>query len=142
VHENLLLGAYFCRDAGEERRRRERVFALFPILAQRRAQPAGTLSGGEQQMLAIGRGLMAAPTLLMLDEPSLGLAPTIVNQIFDVLVELNRQGITLLVVEQNASRALSIAHRGYVLETGHIVAHAPAAALLQDEQVQRAYLGY
>jgi branched-chain amino acid transport system ATP-binding protein len=142
VHENLLLGAYFCREASELRRRRERVLELFPILASREAQLAGTLSGGEQQMLAIGRGLMAAPELLMLDEPSLGLAPTIVDQIFDVLVALNQQGTTLLLVEQNASLALSIAHRGYVLETGQIVGQGAARTLLEDEGVQRAYLGY
>jgi branched-chain amino acid transport system ATP-binding protein len=142
VGENLKLGGYFCRDSSELRRRMDRVLQLFPILAKRRSQVAGTLSGGEQQMLAIGRGLMAAPRLLMLDEPSLGLAPTIVEQIFDVLAELNRGGTTLLLVEQNASIALSIAHRGYVLETGQIVGHGLASGLLADEKVQRAYLGY
>jgi branched-chain amino acid transport system ATP-binding protein len=142
VSENLDLGAFFCRDAGEVRRRLDRVLELFPILAQRRQQPAGTLSGGEQQMLAIGRGLMAEPRLLMLDEPSLGLAPALVDGIFDVLVELNRQGTTLLLVEQNANVALSIADRGYVLETGAIVQHGTASDLLDDENVRRAYLGY
>jgi branched-chain amino acid transport system ATP-binding protein len=142
VSENLDLGAYFCGDAQELRRRLDRVMEVFPALAQRRQQPAGTLSGGEQQMLAIGRGLMAEPRLLMLDEPSLGLAPAIVDGIFDVLVELNRQGTTLLLVEQNANVALSIADRGYVLETGTVVQHGAAADLLDDENVRRAYLGY
>jgi branched-chain amino acid transport system ATP-binding protein len=142
VYENLILGAYFCKDSGEVRRRWEHVFQLFPILAQRQRQFAGTLSGGEQQMLAIGRGLMAEPKLLMLDEPSLGLAPTIVDLIFEVLVKLNREGMTLLLVEQNATLALSIADRGYVLETGQIVGQGTANALLEDEGVQRAYLGY
>jgi branched-chain amino acid transport system ATP-binding protein len=142
VSENLDLGAYFCHDAHELRRRLDRVLQLFPVLDQRRNQPAGTLSGGEQQMLAIGRGLMAEPRLLMLDEPSLGLAPALVDSIIDVLVELNRQGTTLLLVEQNANVALSIADRGYVLETGRIVQEGAAADLLDDEDVQRAYLGY
>jgi branched-chain amino acid transport system ATP-binding protein len=142
VSENLDLGAYFCHDSQELRRRLDRVLQLFPVLGQRRNQPAGTLSGGEQQMLAIGRGLMAEPRLLMLDEPSLGLAPALVDGIFDVLVELNRQGTTLLLVEQNANVALSIADRGYVLETGRIVQHGAAEELLDDENVRRAYLGY
>jgi branched-chain amino acid transport system ATP-binding protein len=142
VAENLDLGGYMCRDANEMRRRLDRVMTIFPVLAQRRKQPAGTLSGGEQQMLAIGRGLMAEPRLLMLDEPSLGLAPAIVDQIFDVLLDLNEQGTTLLLVEQNANVALSIAHRGYVLETGRIVMEGPAETLLEDEGVRRAYLGY
>ncbi len=142
VGENLDLGAFFCRDGHEVQRRLEWVLEVFPVLAQRRNQPAGTLSGGEQQMLAIGRGLMAEPRLLMLDEPSLGLAPAIVDGIFDVLVELNRQGTTLLLVEQNANVALSIADRGYVLETGTVVQHGRALELLDDEEVRRAYLGY
>jgi branched-chain amino acid transport system ATP-binding protein len=142
VGENLDLGAFFCRDGREVQRRLDRVLEVFPVLAQRRHQPAGTLSGGEQQMLAIGRGLMAEPRLLMLDEPSLGLAPAIVDGIFDVLVELNRQGTTLLLVEQNANVALSIADRGYVLETGTVVQHGGALELLDDEEVRRAYLGY
>jgi len=142
VGENLGLGAYFCRDAQERDRRLERVWNLFPILSKRRRQSAGTLSGGEQQMLAIGRGLMANPRLLMLDEPSLGLAPALVDGIFDVLTELNRQGTTLLLVEQNANVALSIAHRGYVLETGVIVKQGLAQDLLDDEEVRQAYLGY
>lgn len=142
VSENLDLGAYFCSDSQELRRRLDRVLDIFPVLARRRQQPAGTLSGGEQQMLAIGRGLMAEPRLLMLDEPSLGLAPAIVDGIFDVLIELNRQGTTLLLVEQNANVALSSADRGYVLETGTVVQQGPAAELLDDEEVRRAYLGY
>lgn len=142
VSENLDLGAYFCRDSKELRLRLERVWQLFPVLARRRNQAAGTLSGGEQQMLAIGRGLMAGPRLLMLDEPSLGLAPALVDGIFDVLLELNRQGTTLLLVEQNANVALSIANRGYVLETGRIVQQGSADELLDDEEIQRAYLGY
>lgn len=142
VSENLDLGGFFCQDSGELHRRLDRVLQLFPVLAQRRSQPAGTLSGGEQQMLAIGRGLMAGPKLLMLDEPSLGLAPTLVDGIFDVLTELNNQGMTLLLVEQNANLALSIAHRGYVLETGSIVTEGTASALADDDEVRRAYLGY
>lgn len=141
VMENLDLGGYACTDAAEFRRRLDRVFEVFPTLADRRGQAAGTLSGGEQQMLAIGRGLAAGPRLLMLDEPSLGLAPTLVDGIFEVLVDLNRDGTTLLLVEQNASLALSIADRGYVLETGEIVTEGRADALQEDEGVQRAYLG-
>jgi branched-chain amino acid transport system ATP-binding protein len=142
VGENLYLGAYFCHDSQERNRRLDRVLRLFPILSARRHQSAGTLSGGEQQMLAIGRGLMANPRLLMLDEPSLGLAPALVDGIFDVLIELNREGTTLLLVEQNANVALSIADRGYVLETGTIVKQGMAADLLDDEEVRQAYLGY
>ena len=142
VSENLYLGAYFCHDSKERNRRLDRVLRLFPILSTRRHQSAGTLSGGEQQMLAIGRGLMANPRLLMLDEPSLGLAPALVDGIFDVLIELNREGTTLLLVEQNANVALSIADRGYVLETGTIVKQGMAGDLLDDEEVRQAYLGY
>jgi branched-chain amino acid transport system ATP-binding protein len=142
VGENLYLGAYFCHDSQERNRRLDRVLRLFPILSTRRHQMAGTLSGGEQQMLAIGRGLMANPRLLMLDEPSLGLAPALVDGIFDVLIELNREGTTLLLVEQNANVALSIADRGYVLETGTIVKQGMAADLLDDEEIRQAYLGY
>ncbi len=142
VSENLYLGAYFCHDSQERNRRLDRVLRLFPILSTRRHQSAGTLSGGEQQMLAIGRGLMANPRLLMLDEPSLGLAPALVDGIFDVLIELNREGTTLLLVEQNANVALSIADRGYVLETGTIVKQGMAGDLLDDEEVRQAYLGY
>ncbi len=142
VSENLRLGGYACGDTAEFRRRLDRVFNLFPVLADRRGQAAGTLSGGEQQMLAIGRGLTAAPRLLMLDEPSLGLAPTLVDGIFEVLVDLNRDGTTLLLVEQNANLALSIADRGYVLETGRIVTEGRASALQENESLQRAYLGF
>jgi len=141
VMENLRLGGYLCRDGVEAGRRVERVFEVFPVLGERRGQMAGTLSGGEQQMLAIGRGLVAEPRLLMLDEPSLGLAPTLVDEIFEVLVDLNREGTTMLLVEQNANLALSVADRGYVLETGVVVVEDSASALLEDETVRRAYLG-
>ncbi|MGQ9921831.1 MAG: ABC transporter ATP-binding protein [Desulfobacca sp.] len=144
VAENLELGAYL----RQRRRQRqeiagdlERVYALFPRLYERRQQAAGTLSGGEQQMLAIGRALMARPRLLLLDEPSLGLAPVIVDSIIATIVKLRQQGVTILMVEQNARTALSIADRGYVLETGRILLSGPAADLLHDRQVTRAYLG-
>jgi len=117
------------------------VYERFPRLKERRRQVAGTLSGGEQQMLAMGRALMSRPKLLMLDEPSMGLAPILVEQIFDIIKELNRAGTTILLVEQNAQMALSIAHRGYVLETGKIVATGTGAELLEDEAVKKAYLG-
>jgi len=119
----------------------ERVFALFPRLKERRTQVAGTLSGGEQQMLAIGRALMARPRILLLDEPSMGLAPILVEQIFQTVEDINRQGTTILLVEQNASMALSIAHRGYVLETGAIALTGSAAELQEHPEVKRAYLG-
>jgi branched-chain amino acid transport system ATP-binding protein len=119
----------------------ERVFELFPILSERARQAAGTLSGGEQQMLAIGRALMAKPKLLLLDEPSMGLAPIVVQRIFDTIREINQQGTTILLVEQNAAQALSLANRGYVIETGRIVLENDAASLLADEQVRKAYLG-
>ena len=141
VLENLQLGAWPRADRAAIRQDLERVFALFPILAQRRRQLAGTLSGGEQQMLAIGRGLMAHPQLLILDEPSLGLAPKLVVTIFETLARINREGTTLLLVEQNAYLALRIAHRGYVLETGRIVLSDAAARLAQNPQVKAAYLG-
>ena len=140
VFENLEMGAYTRADAGIEQDL-ERVFALFPRLRERRAQVAGTLSGGEQQMLAIGRALMAAPRILLLDEPSMGLAPILVEQIFETIQGINRQGTTILLVEQNAAMALSIAHRGYVLETGTIVLSGTAADLQEDPEVRRAYLG-
>jgi branched-chain amino acid transport system ATP-binding protein len=117
------------------------MFERFPILAERRGQAGGTLSGGEQQMLAVARALMARPKLLLLDEPSLGLAPLIVKKIFEVISELNQQGVTVLLVEQNAQAALKLAHRGYVLETGAITMEDSAPALLADERVQSAYLG-
>ncbi|HXM72178.1 MAG TPA: ABC transporter ATP-binding protein [Candidatus Dormibacteraeota bacterium] len=140
VHENLIMGAYTRRDAGIKADI-ERAFTLFPRLKEREKQLAGSLSGGEQQMLAIGRALMAKPKLLMLDEPSLGLAPILVEQIFTIILEINSQGTTVLLVEQNAYKALEIAHRGYVLETGVIVQTGTGKELLASEDVQRAYLG-
>lgn len=141
VEENLALGAFTVRDRATIEQRRDEVFTLFPRLAERRHQPGGTLSGGEQQMLAIGRALMLKPRILLLDEPSMGLAPVVVENIFDVLRQLNAQGTTILLVEQNARMALEIAHRGYVLETGQIVLSGPAAELASDPKVQAAYLG-
>jgi len=140
VRENLTMGAYLRSDAGIAADL-DRVFALFPRLAERLTQVAGTLSGGEQQMLAIGRALMANPRLLLLDEPSMGLAPVLVEQIFDTISDINRQGMTILLVEQNAAMALSIAHRGYVLETGSIALEGTAAQLSDNADVRRAYLG-
>ena len=140
VLENLEMGAYARADGGIGQDL-ERVFVLFPRLGERRTQVAGTLSGGEQQMLAIGRALMAAPRLLLLDEPSMGLAPVLVEQIFETIQGINRQGTTILLVEQNAAMALSIAHRGYVLETGSIVLSGTAGDLQENPEVRRAYLG-
>jgi branched-chain amino acid transport system ATP-binding protein len=140
VRENLMMGAYLRKDAGVARDL-ERVFALFPRLEERVGQVAGTLSGGEQQMLAIGRALMASPRLLLLDEPSMGLAPVLVEQIFQTIADINRQGMTMLLVEQNAAMALAIAHRGYVLETGTIALAGTAAELAENPDVRRAYLG-
>ncbi len=141
VMENLEMGAFSRRDRDGIAADAKRVFELFPILGERRRQPGGTLSGGEQQMLAIGRALMARPKLLLLDEPSLGLAPLVVSRIFEVIRELNREGATILLVEQNAQMALKAAHRGYVLETGSISMSGPAAELLSDQRVRSAYLG-
>jgi branched-chain amino acid transport system ATP-binding protein len=141
VDENLEMGAYARRDRKGAAADRERVFQLFPRLKERRRQRAGTLSGGEQQMLAIGRALMAAPRLLLLDEPSMGLAPVLVDVIFDAVREINGQGTTVLLVEQNAQLALSVAHRGYVLQTGSVVLEDSAAGLAQNAHVRRAYLG-
>jgi branched-chain amino acid transport system ATP-binding protein len=139
--ENLEMGAYARTDKEGIRRDMERVFTLFPRLKERARQVAGTLSGGEQQMLAIGRALMANPRLLLLDEPSMGLAPVLVEAIFDTIIEINGQGTTVLLVEQNALMALSVASRGYVLETGNIVLQDSAAALRENEMVRKAYLG-
>ena len=141
VVDNLLLGAYTRSDGAEIQADLERQFARFPRLAERRHQMAGTLSGGEQQMLAIARALMSRPRLLLLDEPSLGLAPLIVRAIFQIIRDLHEAGVTILLVEQNASLALQIADRAYVLEAGRLTISGPAAALLSDERVQRAYLG-
>jgi branched-chain amino acid transport system ATP-binding protein len=142
VRENLELGAY-CRhkQQAEVKQDIERMFALFPRLRERTQQLAGTLSGGEQQMLAIGRALMAKPRLLLLDEPSLGLAPFLVQSIFQIIQDINRQGVTVLLVEQNANQALKIANRGYVLETGRVVLNDSAANLLKNDLVRQAYLG-
>ncbi len=141
VAENLDMGAYLRTDKDGIKEDLERIFALFPRLKERRNQVAGTLSGGEQQMLATARALMARPRLLLLDEPSMGLAPVLVEAIFDTIVEINRQGTTVLLVEQNALMALSIAHRGYVLQTGQIVLTDKASSLKENEMVQKAYLG-
>ncbi len=141
VRENLELGAYIRKDGAAIRSDQERVFTLFPRLRERLGQIAGTLSGGEQQMLAIGRALMSRPRLLLLDEPSLGLAPLLVDAIFQVIQEINASGTTILLIEQNATKALGVAHRGYVLETGRIVKEGTAKALLESPDVQRAYLG-
>ncbi|HEV2087606.1 MAG TPA: ABC transporter ATP-binding protein [Cryptosporangiaceae bacterium] len=141
VMENLDMGAYTRRDTAGVAADLERVFGLFPRLAERRKQLGGTLSGGEQQMLAVGRALMARPKLLLLDEPSMGLAPMIIQQIFQIITEINEQGTTVLVVEQNAQQALSRADRGYVLETGRIVKEGTGKALLGDPAVKEAYLG-
>lgn len=141
VLENLELGAYLPRSRAQRRETLEWVLSLFPRLAERRTQLAGTLSGGEQQMLAIGRGLMSRPRLLMLDEPSLGLAPILVQEVFRIVREINAQGVTVLLVEQNVRQALQLATRGYVLETGRITKSGPASALLEDPDIRRAYLG-
>ncbi|KXL52421.1 high-affinity branched-chain amino acid transport ATP-binding protein LivF [Anaerotignum neopropionicum] len=141
VEENLLLGAYLRKDKTEAKKTMEEVFKRFPRILERRKQMAGTLSGGEQQMLAIGRALMAKPKLLLLDEPSMGLAPIIVEEIFDIIKEIREQGTTILLVEQNANLALQLADRGYVLETGSIVLSGNANDLLNNEAVQKAYLG-
>jgi branched-chain amino acid transport system ATP-binding protein len=139
VAENLHMGAYARKD--DSSKELAEVYELFPRLAERKRQAGGTLSGGEQQMLAIGRALMSKPKVLLLDEPSMGLAPLLVNQIFSIIEEINRRGTTVLLVEQNAQQALRLAHRAYVIETGQIVKSAPAADLLTDPEVKAAYLG-
>ena len=139
--ENLEMGAYLRSDKAEIASDMEWVFGLFPVLKDRVSQLGGTLSGGEQQMLAIGRGLMSRPELLLLDEPSLGLAPKLVERIFETILEINKKGVTIFLVEQNANMALSISDTGYVMETGRIVLTDKASALLQNEKVKQAYLG-
>jgi branched-chain amino acid transport system ATP-binding protein len=141
VTENLEMGSYSRSDKAEINRNFDRVFGLFPRLKERRTQLAGTLSGGEQQMLATGRALMSNPSLLLMDEPSMGLAPVLVELIFDTIEQINKEGTTILLVEQNALMALSIAHRGYVLQTGEIIIKDTAANLKNDPTVQKAYLG-
>jgi branched-chain amino acid transport system ATP-binding protein len=142
VRENLLLGAHRCRSRAEVGARLARAQGLFPILGERGTQLAGTLSGGEQQMLAIGRALMGGPRLLLLDEPSLGLAPRIIETIFAAIAAISAAGTTILMVEQNATKALSIAHRAYVLQVGRVVAEGAGRDLLADGQIRRAYLGH
>jgi branched-chain amino acid transport system ATP-binding protein len=141
IAENLRLGAYNRKDGADIRKDFDRMYEMFPVLSDRRSQRAGTLSGGEQQMLAIARSLMSRPQLLLLDEPSLGLAPLIVEQIFEVIVDLRRQGVTVLLVEQNANEALRISDRTYVLETGEVTMSGASAELANDPQLRSAYLG-
>src|SRR3954464_11119653 len=141
VSENLEMGAFQRKDRSEIKQDMDHVFDLFPRLAERRTQKAGTMSGGEQQMCAIGRALMARPTLLMLDEPSLGLAPIFVERIFETIVEVNKQGTSILLVEQNALMALEVANRGYVLETGHVALADEEKALARNPEVRKTYLG-
>ena len=141
VMENLELGAYTRKDTKNLGIEYDRIFEYFPVLAQRRTQFGGTLSGGEQQMLAIGRALMSKPKLLLLDEPSLGLAPLLVEKIFEIIQNINREGMTVLLIEQNAWQALNISNRGYVMETGSVAVTGAAADLLHNDHVRRAYLG-
>ena len=141
VHENLCMGAYLRRDKPSIARDLDYVFGIFPRLKERRKQTAGTLSGGEQQMLAIGRALMANPKLLLLDEPSMGIAPILVERIYDTIAEINKQGTTILLVEQNANFALGVSKRGYVLETGQVALDDDSESLRDNPEVQRAYLG-
>ena len=140
VEENLEMGAYTMPSSGVAQDL-EMVFELFPRLKERRRQVAGTLSGGEQQMLAMGRAMMSHPKLLMLDEPSMGLAPLLVEQIFEIIQNLNKKGVTILLVEQNAQMALSVAHRGYVLETGRIITTGTGEELIKSPEIKKAYLG-
>jgi branched-chain amino acid transport system ATP-binding protein len=141
VNENLDMGAYLRRDSETIDQDRRRVFELFPRLEERKTQKAGTMSGGEQQMLAIGRALMARPRLLLLDEPSMGISPILTERIYETIEEINKQGTTILLVEQNANFALAVSHRGYVLETGNVVLTNESAKLREDPEVQKAYLG-
>jgi branched-chain amino acid transport system ATP-binding protein len=141
VLDNLLIGGYPTTARAQRPRRLEQVFTIFPKLAERRRQLAGTLSGGEQQMVAIGRGLMAGPKILMLDEPSLGLAPIMVTEMFRVIGEINRAGVTVLLVEQNTEHALALAHRGFVLESGRVALSGTGSELLASARVREAYLG-
>jgi branched-chain amino acid transport system ATP-binding protein len=141
VQENLLLGAYLRKDQSEISSDLDRVYDLFPRLKERERQKGGTMSGGEQQMLAIGRALMANPRLLLLDEPSMGIAPILVERIYETIAEINRQGTTILLVEQNANYALEVSKRGYVLETGHVALEDQSSALRTNPEVQKAYLG-
>jgi branched-chain amino acid transport system ATP-binding protein len=141
THENLEMGAFLRKDKTEVEKDLDWVFSLFPVLKDRMRQLGGTLSGGEQQMLAIGRALMSKPELLLLDEPSLGLAPKMVEKIFETIIEINKTGVTIFLVEQNAHMALTISQTGYVMETGRIVLTDKASALLENEQVKKAYLG-
>lgn len=141
VEENLNMGAYVIKNKNSAKQSKERVFDLFPRLKERRKQLAGTMSGGEQQMLAIGRALMAEPDVLMLDEPSMGLAPIMVESVFEKIEEINKQGTTILLVEQNAFTALQISNRGYVIETGHVTISGTGEELIHDDRVRKAYLG-
>ncbi|MGN1339397.1 MAG: ABC transporter ATP-binding protein [Oscillospiraceae bacterium] len=141
VYENLMLGAYTRKDKSEIAQSLETVFKRFPRLQERRNQSAGTLSGGEQQMLAMGRALMSKPSIILMDEPSMGLSPLYVSEIFDIIQEINKSGTTVLLVEQNAKKALSIANRAYVLETGKIVLSGDAKQLMNDDSIKKAYLG-
>jgi branched-chain amino acid transport system ATP-binding protein len=141
VYENLEIGAYTRKKGPEFDQDLERVYQLFPRVKERRTQISGTLSGGEQQMVAIGRALMSRPRLICMDEPSMGLSPLFVEQVFDIIQEINKQGVTIFMVEQNASMALSIAHRAYVLQTGVVVLSGPAAEMKENEMIKQAYLG-
>ena len=141
VYENLKMGAYTRKDKNEVEETLERVYERFPRLKERKSQMAGTLSGGEQQMLAMGRALMSKPKIILMDEPSMGLSPILVNEIFDIIQEVSKSGTTVLLVEQNAKKALSIADRAYVLETGKIVLEGKAEDLLNDDSIKKAYLG-
>ena len=141
IEENLAMGGYIRRDAAQIRQDTDRVFTLFPRLAERRKQAAGTLSGGEQQMVAMGRAMIARPRLLLLDEPSMGLAPLMVEKVFDVVRTIAKEGVTILLIEQNARLALENSHRGYVMESGEITLSGPAREMLHDPKVRAAYLG-